>query len=99
MNILEYSSGQYQQAISSYSKLLKYLEYTGSQKLDISRSSKLYFPAGSIKCHILLFKNELNYALFSAHIGSVNNYHNSYLILIKRAKLKNNETLKFFWVL
>ena len=50
MNILEYSSGQYQQAISRNSKLLK---HSSSQKLEISRNSKLYFPAGMSPHNIL----------------------------------------------
>ena len=40
-------SGQYQQAISSYSKLLKYLGYSRIFKLTKAGKFKLYFPADS----------------------------------------------------
>ena len=47
-----YSTGQYSQVILRKSKILEYLGYSrifNSQKVAISRNSKLFFPAGKCK--------------------------------------------------
>ena len=49
MNILEYSRSQYRRYNSKCWNTLNIQEYSNSQKLEISRNSKLYCPAGKIK--------------------------------------------------